>query len=89
MVKKDRTAPSNLFAGLARSRVLVTLDNSQGFEGILWWADDSGLLIKQAADEPILFYRDGSDEPVPMDRGDVFVPADRLLFIQVLAEGGG
>lgn len=89
MVKKDRSAPQTLFAGLARSRVLVTLDNNQGFEGVLWWADESGLLIKQAADEAILFYRDGSDEPVPMDRGDVFVPADRLLFLQVLVEGSG
>ncbi len=89
MVKKDRTAPSNLFAGLARSRVLVTLDNNQGFEGVLWWADESGLLIKQAADEAILFYRDQADEPMAMDRGDVFIPADRLLFVQVLTEGSG
>lgn len=71
---------------LARRLVLVTMTDDQGFQGVLWASDRSGLRMVAAADMAVeLITVDGERQQVD---GQVFVPADRVAFIQVLAGGG-
>lgn len=71
---------------LRRRRVVVTMVDDQGLDGILWDEDASGLMLTAAAGEAIeLITVDG--ERTAAD-GQMFVPADRIAFVQVL-EGGG
>lgn len=82
-MRSTKSTGLSILDGLTRDRVLVTLTNDQGFEGVLWAVDESGLLLKPSAAQPLLFYPDG-ETPKDVDRGDVFVPTDRVLFVQLL-----
>lgn len=86
---RSEPSPPTVRDGLVRRRVLVTLINDQGFEGVLWAADESGLhLTGMPGHETggLVFYRD-SVTPEPVDRGDVFVPAEQVLFMQIIGPG--
>jgi hypothetical protein len=83
----DRSPPAPLVRDLlVRQRVLVTLTTQQGFAGVAWQSDATGLLLVAAAGEPVTFVDADGGEGSPVD-GQVWVPADRILFVQ-LVEGG-
>lgn len=77
--------PPSVRAGLVRSTVVVTLTDETGVRGVLWDADDTGLLLTGAAGEPVQYLAAGSEEWVPVD-GGMFVPAAAVKFVQ-LPEG--
>lgn len=68
--------------GLVRRSVVVTLDDETGARGVLWQADESGLVLAPAAGESVLVWSPASNEWEPMD-GQLFVPAARIKFVQI------
>lgn len=76
-----------MLAGLVKQRVLVTLTNDQGLEGVMWAADASGVLLVPSGPEPILFYPAGA-EVEEIDRGQVFTPMEQVKFVQLLGREG-
>lgn len=76
---------SSLRSSMQRQRVIVTMTNDQGIDGILWAADKTGYKLVASGDRRVeLITLDG--ERQPMD-GQAFVPAERVAFVQVV--GGG
>lgn len=60
---------------------MITLAGNIGVQGVLWATDDTGLVVREAPGEPVMVFENGP--PVPVDGGEVFVPADKVLFVQV------
>jgi hypothetical protein len=74
--------PPSLLAGLVRQQVVVTLADESGARGVLWAADESGLMLVGAAGDPVSYMPAGADEWSPAD-GAVFVPVSMLKFVQL------
>jgi hypothetical protein len=76
--------------GLVRHRVVVTLSSGEGVQGILWATDVTGILVRGAPGEPVQLIEAGDDGDVRASDvdGEVFVPADRVLFVQVMGASG-
>lgn len=84
MRNKRSTGPT-VRSDLIKSRVLVTLIDDQGLDGILWEADDTGMLLVAEGGRTVeLVTVDGERRPVD---GQVFVPDHRLAFVQVVPPG--
>lgn len=90
MVGKRQPGPPTLRDGLVRQRVLVTLrrdagdDGDEGWLGICSQADATGLLLVSAAGQPLEFVA-GDDQRHPTSDGAMFVPDERIRFVQILS----
>lgn len=88
MVKRrDVPPPPTVLAQLVRQRAVVMLTTGAGVLGVLWDADATGLLVRPSAGDPVVMI-DQSGAQAPAD-GEVFVPADKIEFVQVLGAGAG
>ena len=75
--------PPSLLAGLVRAEALVTLVDESGLRGVVWSADESGLVLSSAAGTAVEYMApEPGAEWVPVN-GAVFVPAERVKFIQM------
>lgn len=74
---------------LVREDVVVTLNTieDEGYRGMLWAADDSGLLLISSVTAPVLHYVAGEDEPEVVDGGRMFVPDAMVKAVQIVALG--
>lgn len=88
MVRQQSVPAPSVRDGLVRERVVVTMDNQQGFVGVLWSADSTGVVLRSAAGQPVEFIEiDGVRTEV--DGQQVFIPEARVLFMQILGAAGG
>lgn len=74
--------PPSVRDGLVRRQVVVTLDDETGARGVLWQADESGLVLAPAAGEPVLLWSPAATDWEPAD-GALFIPAARIKFVQI------
>lgn len=66
---------------------MVSMPDNQGFEGVLWAVDATGMVLRASGAAPVeLVTPDGERQPAD---GEVFIPASQVLFVQVLDGGAG
>ncbi len=91
MVKIPVPPPPSVLAGLVRSHVLVSLNtmDDEGYQGLLWAADDTGVLLVTSARGPVLYLKADQDEPVEVDGGRMFIPDGMVKAMQIMEPGSG
>ncbi len=83
MGRRDQT----VIDSLARRRVRVNDNHDNAYEGLLWAADESGVLVHGAGPDPVVWrFRDADTGELKRQDvvGQMFVPTVNLSSIQVL-----
>ena len=79
--------PVTLRDGFARRQAVVTLTDESGIRGVLLSTDHTGVLIAASAGQRVEYLPAGNDEWLTAD-GSLFVPAERIKFVQLLSPEG-
>ncbi len=81
---RDRAMPRHLI----RRRVLITLDDESGVEGVLWRSHRAGVELQASPMAPVRVHP-ARGQVADVDGGHLWVPKERVKFVQVLSEAVG